>query len=496
MRWVNIATSALLVSLRSVAGTPVQRASACCDSLNDRLSGRLLFPGDSAFPTTRYYSAEQRSQVSACRVNPVTAQDVSTAIGILAGGNCPFAVVSGGHMFWKGASNMAAPGIVIDMMMFTSISLSSDKKVVSVGPGSNFRAVYEKLSPFNLTVAGARSNTVGVGGFLLGGGISNLGPQRGFGSDNIVNYQVVLANGQIVDASATSEPDLFWALKAGSTNFGIITRYDISTYAGSVMWGGNRFYAYSQAKEREVSDAFITFMQKLATYPRGGASFISGFNGGQDTLIAGFAYTGADGSNTDLFSDMLAVPGVIGDTIRPNVDQINISAEIDSSFPPGQRTQWGSMTFKANTQLALDISEKGRQVFAPFHTASGFSFNIGYQSLAAPMLAASHAANSPQGFSGTDGDLFLLNIFAYWDNESDDAGLDLAIRQMIDYSNSEAKARGLWHPWIYLNYAFPGEAVYEGYGTANLARFKQIQQQYDPNATFATLWSGGFKIPN
>lgn len=102
-------------------------------------------------------------------MNPVTAQDVSTAIGILAGGNCPFAVVSGGHMFWKGASNMAAPGIVIDMMMFTSISLSSDKKVVSVGPGSNFRAVYEKLSPFNLTVAGARSNTVGVGGFLLGG---------------------------------------------------------------------------------------------------------------------------------------------------------------------------------------------------------------------------------------------------------------------------------------------------------------------------------------
>ncbi|KAJ6598674.1 hypothetical protein B0H10DRAFT_2167587 [Mycena sp. CBHHK59/15] len=383
-------------------------------------------------------------------------------------------------MFWNGASNIASPGITIDMRFIDSFSLSSNKKVASVGPGSNW-VRFITTSQFNLTAVGARSNTVGLGGFLLGGGISNLGPQHGFANDNIVNYQVVLANGQITECNPTSNADLFWALKAGSTNFGIITRYDISTYP--------------VAKEREISDAFIIFMKKLEEFPLGGASFISGFNGGQDTLVAGFAYVGADGSHTELFSDMLAVTGVTADTLRPNVNQVNISAEIDAAFPPGMRTQWGTMTFKANTKLALDISAKGREMFKPFTGRPGFSFNVGYQSLAAPMLAASHAKNNAQGLSAANGDLFLLNIFAYWDDASDDAAMNTTIRAMISYANTEAKARGLWNPWLYLNYAFPGEAVYQGYGAANLARLQQVQNKYDPDRVFEALWSGGFKLP-
>ncbi|KAJ7264789.1 hypothetical protein C8J57DRAFT_1470366 [Mycena rebaudengoi] len=492
--WALIATAASLLGLHSVEGVPSlirsveQGVSSCCSILASRLPGKIFFPGTAAFDSqlTKYYSAEERALVSACRVNPATAQEVSAAVSILGAGNCSFAVVSGGHMFWSGASNIGAPGITIDLRMLTSYLLSADKKVVAVGPGLNFRVIYENLAQFNLTVVGARSNTVGVGGFLLGGGVSNLGPAHGFANDNIVGYQAVIANGQIVECSSTSNSDLFWALRAGSTNFGIVTQFNISTYSGGVMWG---------ERERELSDAFIAFMKKLKQFPLGGASFISGFNGGQDTLVGGFAYLGTDGSNTELFSDMLAVQGIVFDSIRPNVNQVNISAEIDASFPPGLRTQWGTMTFRANTQLALDISEKGREVFAPFTGRPGFSYNIGYQSLAAPMLDASHAKNSPQGLSGTDGDLFLLNIFAYWNEEADDAGLDVAIREMIDYSNSEAEARGLWNPWIYLNYAFPGEAVYEGYGADNLARLKQIQHKYDPQGVFAKLWSGGFKIP-
>ncbi|KAJ7277976.1 hypothetical protein C8J57DRAFT_1503817 [Mycena rebaudengoi] len=160
---------------------------------------------------------------------------------------------------------------------------------------------------------------------------------------------------------------------------------------------------------------------------------------------------------------MLAVQGIVFDSIRPNVNQV-IGAEIDACIPPGLRT----------------ISEMGREVFAPFTGRPGFSYNIGYQSLVASMLAASHAKNSPQGLSGADGDLFLLNFFAYWNEEADDAGLDIAIHEMIGYSNFEAKARGMWNPWIYLNYAFPGEAVYQEYGVDNLARLEHIQHKHNP----------------
>ncbi|KAJ7446931.1 hypothetical protein B0H11DRAFT_2030668 [Mycena galericulata] len=501
-QWTRVALAAtlgrsLLAQASSVSKSPEQAASACCDTLSSHLPGKVFFPGNASFSAllTRYYSAEERSVESTCRVNPLDAQDVSTTVNILVAGSCQFAVASGAHMFWTGASNIASPGVTIDMRSIDSFSLSSDKKVASVGPGSNWVPVYNNLAQFNLTAVGARSNTVGLGGFLLGGGISNLSPQHGFANDNIVNYQVVLSSGKIIEANATSNADLWLALRAGSTNFGIITRYDISTYPGGVMWGGNRFYNYSQEKEREVSDAFIAFMLKLEEFPLGGASFISGFNDGQDTLVAGFAYDGADGSHTELFSDMLAVTGVTASTLRANVNQVNISAEIDAAFPPGQRTQWGTMTFKANTQLALDVSAKGRELFAPFIGQAGFSFNVGYQSLAAPMLAVSHAKNNPQGLTAANGDLFLLNIFAYWQDASDDAAMNTTLHSLISYANTEAKARGLWNPWLYLNYAFPGEAVYQGYGADNLAQLQRVQKKYDPDFVFETLWSGGFKLP-
>ncbi|KAJ7160986.1 hypothetical protein C8R46DRAFT_1353669 [Mycena filopes] len=482
-----IALALLLASSHSPTGASIllgleQRASQCCTSLNTQLPGTVIFPSDPSFASLlqRYYSAEERAIASACRFNPTSARDVSVAIDIVVKVNCQFAVVSGGHMFWPGAANIGAPGITIDMRLINTVSLSSDHAIAHVGPGSNWVPVYDLLSQFNRTAVGARSNTVGVGGFLLGGGISNLSPQHGFANDNIVNYQIVLANGQIADCNLTSNPDLFWALKAGSTNFGLITRYDILTYPGGIM--------------SAISDALIAFMRKLQEFPLGGASVISGSSNGNDFLVAGFAYNGADGSTTELFSDMLAVPGVISDTLRSNVNQVNISAEIDAAFPPGMRTRWGTMTFRANTQLALDISAQGRVMFSPFIDHPGFSFNVGYQSLPAPMLAASHSKDNAQGLTDGDGDLFLLNVFVYWADTSDDAALNTTIRELISFATTEAQSRGLWNPWLYVNYAFPGEAVYPGYGADNLARLKATQALYDPNGVFQTLWSGGFKL--
>lgn len=246
---------------------------------------------------------------------------------------------------------------------------------------------------------------------ILPGGFSNLSPQHGFGNDNIVNYEIVLATGQIIQTNKAAHPDLFWALKAGSTNFGIVTRYDISTFSGVTMWGGYRGYKYSQEKEKEVSDAFLAFMVKLRKTPLGGASFTSGFNAGQDSLVANLNYIGADGSKTDLFSDMLAVTQPTLDTLRTNVNQQNLSAEIDSAFPPGLRTEWATLTFKANTQLVVDISAKGREVFAPFLTRPSFSWNVNFQSLPVPMLAVVEANPNPQGLSSADGDLLCMS----WD---------------------------------------------------------------------------------
>lgn len=131
------------------------------------------------------------------------------------------------------------------MSNMTTLSLNSDKSVLSVGPAYRWGEVYKWLGKYNLTVPGGRLSPVGVPGLLLAGGINFYGNQKGFSADNVVTYEVVLAAGTIVYASKTSNPDLFWALKGGSSNFGIVTRFDIKTVPSKKVFAG----IYSVASE-------------------------------------------------------------------------------------------------------------------------------------------------------------------------------------------------------------------------------------------------------
>ena len=120
----------------------------------------------------------------------------------------------------------------------TTLQVSEDRKSVQVGPGHKWGGVYSYLEQFDLGVAGGRLAPVGVPGLLLGGGLSFYGNQHGWSADNVLEYEVVLADSSIVNVSATSHPDLFWALKGGSSNFGIVTKFTLRTFPSKKVWAG------------------------------------------------------------------------------------------------------------------------------------------------------------------------------------------------------------------------------------------------------------------
>lgn len=124
------------------------------------------------------------------------------------------------------------------MSNLTHMSVSTNKKTVSLGPGHRFSAVYPFLERYGLTVGGARLGPVGVPGILLAGGINFYGNQFGFSADQVTRYEVVLADGKIVEATRTKNADLFWALKGGSSNFGVVTRFDMKTIPSKKVWAG------------------------------------------------------------------------------------------------------------------------------------------------------------------------------------------------------------------------------------------------------------------
>lgn len=139
----------------------------------------------------------------------------------------------------------------------TQIELSEDKSTVTLGPGHRWGAIYDYLRDYNLTVTGGRLSPIGVPGLLLAGGVNFYGNQYGWAADNVLSYDVVLANGTVVRSSDREHSDLFWALKGGSSNFGIVTSFTMRTIESAQVYAGT--YAVS-------SDHVNEFMA-VSAYP-------------------------------------------------------------------------------------------------------------------------------------------------------------------------------------------------------------------------------------
>lgn len=156
------------------------------------LCGRVALPHSSTYElgNFQYWSDQQASQRPACRVTPNSALDVSIALKILKATNCQFAVKSGGHASFAGASNIGDRGVAIDLRNLNELVVSRDRMQTSVGAGMLWSSIYMELDAKNLSVVGGRSGAIGVGGLTLGGGISFFSGRYGWACDMVRNYQV------------------------------------------------------------------------------------------------------------------------------------------------------------------------------------------------------------------------------------------------------------------------------------------------------------------
>jgi hypothetical protein len=216
------------------------------------LGDKVSFPNSTIFELSidSYWSNQEVAVTPSCIVSPTSTEDVSQAVGILStlskdgestSVGCKFAIRSGGHTPWAGAANIEY-GVTIDLSALNQVTVSSDQTVTAVGAGNRWLDVYLKLDALDLAIPGGRVAGVGVGGLITGGGISFFSPRVGFVCDSVVNFEVVLASGEIVSANATSNPALWAALKGGSNNLGVVTKFDMRTFAQGKFWGGFVFY--------------------------------------------------------------------------------------------------------------------------------------------------------------------------------------------------------------------------------------------------------------
>jgi FAD/FMN-containing dehydrogenase len=183
-------------------------------------------------------------------------------------------VKGGGHAAWAGASSIE-DGVTVSLENFKEVKVSSDKKTVDIGPGLRWVDVYTAIEKDGLSVAGGRVSQytlfhslyalltngkmapVGVSGLILGGGISHFASKLGWACDNVASFDLVTASGLAIDVSSTSHSDLYWALRGGGNNFGIVTNFKLDAFPLGQMWGGMRVYVESSFPD--VLDAIHQF---------------------------------------------------------------------------------------------------------------------------------------------------------------------------------------------------------------------------------------------
>ena len=210
-----------------------------------QLPGLVSMPGDERYASATSTWAKQRGVAPRFVVHCRTASDVQTAIRVAREQNLPLSVRGGGHD-WAGRA--LCDGVVIDLTGMRSVILDSDRRAVTAGGGALVSDITAVTDAHGVAVVAGSVGSVGMTGLTLGGGYGPLIGRFGLALDNVLDMQIVLADGRIEFASAERNEELFWALRGGGGNFGVVTatRHRLHELPG--VHSGMLVYPFSEAK--------------------------------------------------------------------------------------------------------------------------------------------------------------------------------------------------------------------------------------------------------
>ena len=247
----------------STNGTAAESAR---QELGAGFEGELIGPDDAQYEETRALFNAMIDKRPALIARCASPEDVVRVVGFARAHDLPLAIRGGGHN--GGGLGSVDDGVVADLSLLNSVSVDPDTRTVRVGGGATWNEVDAATHEHGLAVPCGIISTTGVGGLTLGGGIGHLTRGYGLTIDNLLGAEVVLADGQRVNASADENPDLYWALRGGGGNFGVVTEFTFQAHPVSDIVGGPTFWPIEETEE--VLKAYREF---LPTLPRNATGF-------------------------------------------------------------------------------------------------------------------------------------------------------------------------------------------------------------------------------
>jgi len=222
---------------------PSVLGEATVQELREAVRGEIVTPADSGYAeASRIWNGAHDGRRPALVVRCTGAADVIAAVGFARSNDLTIAVRGGGHSIAGFSTN--DNGIVIDLSLMNGVHVDASARRANVGAGAVWADVDHETQAHGLATTGGLVSSTGVAGFTLGGGIGWLMRKCGLACDNLVGADVVMADGRFVHASESENADLFWGLRGGGGNFGIVTQFEFELHAvGPIVYAGPIFYS-------------------------------------------------------------------------------------------------------------------------------------------------------------------------------------------------------------------------------------------------------------
>ena len=379
------------------------------------------------------------------------------------------------------------------------------QELVSIEPGTHWQFVYDSLAPYGLVVAGGRAGTVGVGGFISGGGNSFHSASHGMACDTVANWELVLADGTVTNANATHNADLFQAMKGGSGNFGLITRFDMYPIKFEdpllpVIWGGNLFYDLSVGPD--VIDAFVDFTDNVYK-DENSSSIIYWAYLADDSYILNAAIENTKALvKPPAFDGYYSVPNITLDTTL--VDAMsNITLQLGAGQPGGFRNIWFTSAFDNDARVMNHAVKKFFKLNKDLEAIMpGSKTGLNTLCMFQPITKSIAEKGVQNGgnvmgldyYTKTNGNgvMFLLT-FAVNGQHNEDVALPM-LKAYMDELDRYAQSLDVWWPWRYFNYAHKSQDPLASVGQAAIKKLKAASKKYDPTGVFQRLRQSGNKI--
>ena len=434
------------------------------EQLKTSLRGNLLRPADSDYQGARQVFNAMIDRHPALIARCLGAADVIACVRFAAEHDLPLSIRGGGHSVAGNA--VCDDGLVIDLSRMKTIRVDPSRRVARADPGLTLAEFDWETQAFGLATTLGTISMTGIAGLTLGGGLGWLMGKHGLACDNLRSVDIVTADGRLLTASADENADLFWAVRGGGGNFGVVTSFEYQLHPLGTVLAGLVAYPMSQAPQvlrffREFSAGCpdeLGLMAAMLTLPDGNA-------------IVGVAgcYSGNLAEGEKVLQPLRSFGSPVADHFQP-MPYTQVQKLIDWWAEPGQLHYWKSSFMPTLSDAAVDVMTRFATHKPAPRSGLGIEYLHGAVRRVAPDATAFAHRSAPYNFL----------MLGSWSSPAQTENGMRWVREFWDAMGPSLEAG------VYVNYLSAGEGddrIRGAYG-ANYDRLLKIKQKYDPTNLF------------